>query len=1103
MLVRSTLSSVVCLVSVVMYAAAAEPVNLLRNGSFEGGKRYWFDTQDKEVVRGDAAHGEFALRIPAKGIQSAAFELKQGVPVTISFSAKAEAPTTIGWQCTPCAREVAMQHKLTWGMKGHHPVKLTTEWKRYTFTFTPNVAPTGLWPRPTYMMQFGDGDKPWLIDAITVAYNAGQEKYLPYRPVEAQVDCPDLRGYRDESANLLEHGQTIRLVGSVSNPGTLPRKLTLRWQLIDYEGQHALGEPVEKQVEVPAGKTLSETAAMRLSPKGLVLGRFSAIDGGETLDRSDIPLCSLPYPKAGTKPHWQERFGGSLWGPNQARQYQKLGFAWTRWHPHMNWKDHQPNGPDAWVWFDKQLDMLESFGVSTHAVLYGKPKWAFASEKEQLPKDMQWLADDPRWDDLRPQCGWDRFIIAAVEHYKGRSLIYEIENEPELDHWDNSKDLYAKFTIRTARLIKQTDPKARVMVDNVYGIPSGLNRHMLQQGGGKYIDVISWHDYHEGWLADGTAIRRMRNALDDLGCKHIEIWFNEGWAYTNTVVDEPAVALTNHTSAQSTNAMVDCVAEMTCAGQEKTILFHTGYETHGMSFWDYYGPGTMLWDCYGYPLPLLPAWNVVTHHLGLSKPVAFVRPPNANVNIFEDVRNGRGVMVAYADRGATADVTVDLPLADLIAEDAMGNAAPLATQKLVLAKTGRPVFLYTASKTSGKQFAEKLDPLDRKHASFVSSGGANYSLPGTWEGTKKDTSDGNPALAGGKPIWRLDQVWPADPKKPENYRPLVWRDGWWLALEHTFGGQPKVEMKDSAIRLEFRAPHNNSPGEKICGLAFIAPQAGTYRVGGTAALKLWEGGNPVRLTVLHKTKNSVVELSALKLTKGEKAELKGISATLAAGDELVLLPRIEGLFNGGDIMLRDLSVSVGSDKPTYRLPAAWQGVKMGTPEGNPIKQAGRAVWRLDQVWPDDPTKTEYYKPLPWSGTSWHPEKNDAGGQPDIKVDNGTIRMSVRGSWTKMEGQRIAGLAFLAPKTGTFRASGTVHTKPWEGGAKNFRLGLFKKDTQRAILLKTVEMPRDDTPVAFEVEADMTEGHELVFMPLMPDWHNATTIVLENLVVDER
>ena len=98
---------------------------------------------------------------------------------------------------------------------------------------------------------------------------------------------------------------------------------------------------------------------------------------------------------------------------------------------------------------------------------------------------MQWAAKDPRWDDLKPACAWDRYVQASVEHYKGRALVYEIENEPEFDWPADQHELYARFTLRTARLIKQANPQARVMVNNVYGIPSGINRYLLEQGAGK------------------------------------------------------------------------------------------------------------------------------------------------------------------------------------------------------------------------------------------------------------------------------------------------------------------------------------------------------------------------------------------------------------------------------------------------------------------------------------------------------------------------------------------------------------------------------------------------------------------------------------------
>lgn len=895
-------------------ASALAAGNLLKNGSFEGGKRYWFQCEDRQIVK-DAAHGEYSLRIEKGGIQSAALMLQPGKAVTISFSAKADADTTVGWQCTPASREVGQQHKQAWGMKGRNPVKITTQWKRYSFKFTPTAAQTGLWPKPTYMMQFGDGDKPWLIDGITISYDGGEDAYIPRREVEVLVDCPDLKGYKDVSANLVPKGSSVTLIASASNSGSAEREVTLRWQFADYEGERVIGAPVEKKVKLAPGRTLAESMQLKLPGTGLLLGRVAAIGAdGKVIDSSDIPVCSLPYEKNSTKPDPRERFGASVWGKHHGQMLQRIGMAWTRWYPHMNWADHQKDGPDKWRWFDPELDILESLGISTHAVLYGKPKWAFASDKEQLPKDMQWPADDPRWEDLSVQTAWDKFIVEAVKHYKGRHLVYEIENEPELDHWDKIKDQYAKFTIRTARLIKQTDPAAKVMVDNVYGVPSGLNRHLLEKGGGKFIDIISWHDYHEGWLADHVAIRRMRNNLEALSCGHIEIWFNEGWAYTNTIVDEPAVALTNLNSAQSTNAMVACVAELTANGQEKTILFHTGYETHGMSFWDYYGPGTMLWDFYGYPMPLVPAWNTLCHHIGLSKAVGFVRPESANFCIFQDERNARGVMVAYADRDAKGDVTVELPIDGLIVEDAMGNPEPMSGNKLVLSKSGRPVFLYSADKTAGKLFLEKLTPLDRKNASFVSARGG---------------------------------------------------------------------------------------------------------AGGTV----------------------------------------------------------------------------------YRLPRSWEGTEKGSAANNPVKAGDVPLWRVDQVWPDNPTISANYIPLRWTGTAWFPDKNHAGGQPEARVENGSIRIGACGSWTGREGQRIAGLVFIAPKSGMYRLTATARTKPWEGKAKAFKLAILKKDTQRATVEKTYELPRDATKVPIDLTIELTAGHELVILPMVPDWHNATGTTIEDVAIE--
>lgn len=1079
--------------------------NLLRNGSFEGGLLYWHNIDPKlhRLVEG-GRNGAQALRIEQKNVMSAPFVCVRGKPITASFWVKGDASGEVRVQLPPSAREVGQSHGRLWTREGTKALPITTSWQRVTVSMPADVPQDGFWPNPHYLLQI-EGTVPLTVDGVVVTQEAqGAPDYLPRRAVEVLATCEDLKGYTVDG-NLLERGQSVRVAAHASNPGTVAQSVTLRWQLIDYEGSEPRGPASERQVTLAPGQTVHEVAELKLETPGTVLARVSVLRDGVVVDSSDQPLTSLPYPYVPRKPDLRERFGGSFFGKHTATLGSRMGFAWSRWFPHTKWQDHQPDNRESFRWFDPELDLLEGLGISSHMVLYGWPKWAMDPEgkvSNPLPKDMRWKADDPRWDDLAIVTAWDNYVIKATEHYRGRSLIYEIENEPEFDKWEGFKDEYAKFTVRTAKLIKRTNPSAKVMINNVYGIPSGLNHHLLLNGGVKVIDIISWHDYHEGWLADGMAMRRMKANLKALGGEHIEIWFNEGWSFTNTIVDEP-IACTRLNSAQSTNATVNSISELTINGQEKCILFHTGYEQHGMSFWDYSGPGCQLWDWYGNPLPLVPAWNVMNHHLGLSQTLGQVRPAGANLCVFQDLRNGRGVMVAYADREAAADVTLELPFDGLIAEDAMGHARPLAGRKLTLSKTGRPVFLYDAKHTGGKDFLAATEPLDRKHASFVAAGGA-VSLPAVWAGTANGSAEGNPAMAGGRAVWRLDQVFPPDPAVTANYRPLTWKDGWWIAEKDGFGGQPKVEQRDRGIRMEFRASHSAAPGEKLSALAYIAAVAGEHRLSGSAELRLWDGGNATRLTLLHKNAMGAKQIASTPLKPGERFDLSLWSATLAAGDELVLLPRIEGMFTGGDVTLRDLGVSAGgAGSATWRLPAVWEGTATGATDGNPITAGGKPVWRVDQLWPaKEFIIAANYKPLVWSGTEWVPTAHGHGGQPALRIADGGFQASVRGVWGGVDGeqQRTGALVFIAPKTGIYRVRGTARCKPWEGGAKAYPLVLLKKDTQRAAEVKHLDLPRDNSAVPFELEVELSDGHELLFLPLMPHWHNAATVRIEGLEV---
>jgi len=1131
MIIRLCLSAAAFALTLTLTSAMAAPENRLRNGSFEGGTLYWhqIDPKHDTLVR-DAAVGEFSLRIAKGNVMSAPFVAEHGQPMTVSFFVKGEQPGRVGVQMPPSAREPGTKAKRLWMREAEQGAEIGTEWQRVSFTWLADVPQDGFWPNPHYLVQIGGQDKPILIDGVTVTVGReGTPAYVPRREIEVVAECVNLPGWDGAAGNAFDKGATAQMVAHVANSGAQPREVTVRWQLTDYEGELAVAPPVDKKVTIPAGKTLSAPTPLPLTRQGFVFARLSVLDeNGAVIDKSDFPLTSIPYPKAATKPDFRERFGGSFAGGLQMLQkYQRLGFGWTRWYPETKWHNFQKEAGAPFFWHEEKFALAAQHGVSQHVVLYGWPKGLMDKEHsgQPLPLDMKWPADDARWDDLKIETAWDKYVRAAVTHFKGKSVVFEISNEPEFDKWEKFYPEYAKFTIRTAKLIRATDPAAKIMVNNVYGVPSAVNAAFFKAGGLKFIDIVSWHDYHGGWLTDAQGIKRMKQNMDEAGGKHVELWFNEGWAYTNTAVDEP-LACTNLTAAQSTNAHADSVAEMTVAGQEKTILFHTGYETHGQSFWDYSGPGQMLWDWYGYPLPLVAMWNVLNHHIGISDEVGFVRPPGANFTIFQDVRNGRGVMIAYADRESKQDVAVHLPLPGLQAEDIMGNPLVIPSEifggpggkggsTVTLSKTGRPVVLYASNKTPGKTFLTALEPLDRKNASFVSvaSGAApSFRLPPAWEGKAKGESEGSVAMAGGKPVWKLEQLWPADWKKRENFRPMTWTGTDWNVKEGGFGGQPGAALKDGVLSFGTRAPHgpDNDRHLRTAGLTFVAPQAGTFALHGNAAAKMWDSKNKTTLHLLKKTAAGVEKVGGVTVPHGGETSLEGQSVALAAGEELTLLPQIDGQFAGGDLKLKEFSVSLGDAKAAagagYRLPAAWEGATKGSANGNPIAAGGQPIWRLDRLYPEDAIMTANYSPLVWGGTVWIAPDHSQGGHPSAKVENGTVSFGALGPWggNEFNFPKIPALAFIAPESGIYKVTGTAKSKPWDGGAKTIPLSLRKKDTQRAAEVKTIQLPRDGTAVPFEAEVELTTGHELLFVPMMHGLdNNASNITIENLAIGKK
>ena len=455
--------------------------NIVRNGSFEGGMLYWHDWNGKEIVEGGKV-GKYAYRINKGYSFSAPMILERDQTYTISLWARTvEGKGGVSIGMPPMARETAVNAGRVFTKGASKGTEIGNEWQRVSVSFRSDVKPNGFWPNPSYGITIsGYKDTPILVDGVTVVKGTeGTADYIPKAEIEVVADPTNLPGFRGAAGNMYKKGETATLDGHVSNPGKKELEILVRWQLMDYEGETAHADPIDTKITLGAGETKTVPVSMPLSANGTVIARLSAFNSdGVKIDSSDVPLTSLPYEKSATTPNYEERFGGSFAGGVEClERMQRIGFGWTRWWANQKWQDYEPK-EGQYEWSNDKFQEAFDLGISCHVVLYGWPEWIM-DKNHPLPRDMRWKADDPKWFDLSVETAWDRYVKAAVENFRGKSVVFQIANEPGHDKWmkdgnDFGKE-YVNFNLRTARLIKKTDPMAQVSVNNVYLNPSSVN----------------------------------------------------------------------------------------------------------------------------------------------------------------------------------------------------------------------------------------------------------------------------------------------------------------------------------------------------------------------------------------------------------------------------------------------------------------------------------------------------------------------------------------------------------------------------------------------------------------------------------------------------
>ena len=112
-----------------------------------------------------------------------------------------------------------------------------------------------------------------------------------------------------------------------------------------------------------------------------------------------------------------------------------------------------------------------------------------------------------------------RWAAAAAKHFRGRHIVWEIWNEPNIFFWQPKPDVhqYVTLALATFKAIRDAVPDATIIGPASSGFPWEFLETLLQAGALNYLDGVSVHPYREYSQSPETAradFKKLRSLID-------------------------------------------------------------------------------------------------------------------------------------------------------------------------------------------------------------------------------------------------------------------------------------------------------------------------------------------------------------------------------------------------------------------------------------------------------------------------------------------------------------------------------------------------------------------------------------------------------------
>lgn len=184
----------------------------------------------------------------------------------------------------------------------------------------------------------------------------------------------------------------------------------------------------------------------------------------------------------------------------------------------VDWKRCQPakDSPFDFSFYDAAVESAEAAGLRFLPILMRPPKWA-----------------NPVWEHLEE---WGAFVEAFVRRYGERCPDVEIMNETNLRvFWGSEPDAekYCDVLKAAYAAAKRADPRVRVLLGGLNGVPLPYVRRILERGGAGAFDAICVHPYTHPYPPEPALERdleALRGLLAEFGAGEKPVVVTElGW----------------------------------------------------------------------------------------------------------------------------------------------------------------------------------------------------------------------------------------------------------------------------------------------------------------------------------------------------------------------------------------------------------------------------------------------------------------------------------------------------------------------------------------------------------------------------------------------